>query len=98
MVISIETVVSLVIYLLVIGLVLALLHWLIGYIEAQFPAVQPFGKIARIILVVLAVLILIGIVLSFAGHPVVRFAEIPAAPAENQDHLRQLLTIATLAN
>ncbi len=64
-IISIDTIVNLVVYLLVVGVVFGLL---------SFPGegMAMFCRFARIALVVLGVLLLIGIVLSLAGHPVVQ--------------------------
>ncbi len=73
MIISIDQVVSVFVYLLVVGLVFGLLFWLISYIEAKFPGAVMFSGIARIILMVLAVLVLISILLSFIGHPIITF-------------------------
>ncbi len=61
--ISLSGAVSLVIYLVVAGLIFWLLNWLIAYIG---PA-EPFAKIARVVLAVLAVLVAIGILLNFVG-------------------------------
>lgn len=71
--ISIESVVWFVLYLLGVGMIFGLLLWLIGYVEMNFPTIQPFGRFARIALVILAVLILIGVILAFMGHPIIRF-------------------------
>ena len=65
--ISLGTLVSVVVAILVLGLVVALLLWLVDYVGGQFPSAAPFVKVARIIIVVVAVLILIGIVLSLSG-------------------------------
>ena len=52
--------------------VLALLWWLIGYCEANLP--MPLAwKIVRVVFVVLCVFLLIAILLSLIGHPIVRF-------------------------
>lgn len=67
MVISLGAVVALVVYLLVAGCVFALLHLLVTYVSQQFPDAAPFTKVAHIALVVLAVLVLIAVLLSFAG-------------------------------
>lgn len=65
---SLESLVSAVVYLIVGGILVWLLLWLIDY--CGLPA--PFGKVARIIVVVFAVLVLISVLLGLAGHPVVR--------------------------
>ena len=67
--IGIETLVAVVIYLIVGGLILWLLWWLIGYVGLP----EPFGKVARVILAVLAVVFLINVLLGVIGHPLVRF-------------------------
>ena len=57
------------IYLIVIGIVFWLLWWLLSYIALP----EPFAKVARVILAVAAVIVLINILLGFAGHPFVRW-------------------------
>ncbi len=69
-VLSLETVVEVVIFLIVVSLVFGLLFWLTRYIEGEWPTTAPSMKIIRVILVILAVLVLIGMLLSFAGHPI----------------------------
>lgn len=53
------------------GLVFALLFYLIDYVSGEFPSIAPFAKFAKIGLMILAILILIGVILGFMGHPVV---------------------------
>lgn len=62
-----EDVVQNALLIVVIGVVFWLLHWLIGYVAVP----EPFNKVARIILAVAAVLILISVLLSMIGHPIV---------------------------
>lgn len=69
--ISIEGAVMVIIYLIVGGLIFGLLWWLIDYCAIP----EPFNKIARVVLAVLAVLVVIGILLSFIGHPIIRAGE-----------------------
>ena len=64
---SIESLVEVVIYLLVVGGIFWLLLWLIGYIGIP----EPFAKVAKIIIMVVGVLILINLLLGFVGHPMV---------------------------
>ncbi len=61
--------VSAVIWIIVVGLIFWLLTWLIGYCGLP----EPFNKIARVLIAVVAVLLLINALLSFAGHPLVKF-------------------------
>ena len=62
---EISALISLVIYLIVAGLIFGLLWWLVAFIGLP----EPFAKVARVILAVLSVLVLIGILMSFIGHP-----------------------------
>lgn len=73
MILSIEDVVWTIIWILCVGAIFGLLMYLITYVETNFPTMQPFGRFARIVLVVLGVLVLIGFILSFMGHPIIRF-------------------------
>ena len=65
---SLEGLVELVIYLAIVGGVLWLLLWLINYIGLP----EPFAKVAKIIIMVVGVLILINVLLGFAGSPIVK--------------------------
>ena len=67
--IGIEQLVSVVIYLIVAGLILWLLHSLIGYCGLP----EPFAKVAKIILAVFAVLVIISVLLSLIGRPIIRW-------------------------
>lgn len=64
--ISVESVVETVVYLIIVGGVFWLLLWLISYVGLP----EPFAKVAKIVLMVVGVLILINILLGFAGHPI----------------------------
>jgi len=65
-VISIEDAVRIVVYLLVAGIIFGLLWWLVQYINPP----DPFKKVANVVLAILAVLVVIGALLSFIGHPI----------------------------
>ena len=61
--------VQLVITLIVAGLIFWLLWWLIQYCGIP----EPFNKVARVILAILAVLVIIGVLLSLVnGQPLFR--------------------------
>ncbi len=62
--ISNSDLVNFVIMLLVAGLVFWLLTWLIGYIGVG----EPFTKIARAVVAIVAVLFVINALLSLTGH------------------------------
>jgi hypothetical protein len=70
-VISIQAVVYVVLFLLGAGAIFGLLLYLVQYLEREFPGFGLFFRAARIALVVLAVLVLIGLVLHLMGAPVV---------------------------
>jgi uncharacterized protein YhhL (DUF1145 family) len=59
--------VSLVIFFLIVGLVVWLLLWLIDYV----PVPQPFNRVARIVVVVFAVLLVIVKLLQIGGVSVI---------------------------
>lgn len=60
-----ETLISLLVYIIVVGAVCWLLWWLIGFLGIP----EPFNKFARGAVAVFAVIFLIYILLSFVGHP-----------------------------
>lgn len=60
---SLQGLVSVVLYLIVAGLIFWLLNYLVDYIAPP----EPFHKIAKVVLVVFAVLVIIGILLSLVG-------------------------------
>lgn len=62
-----EAVISTLIYLVVIALCFGLLWWLVDYCALP----EPFNKVARVIIAVASVVVLIGVLLSLAGHPIV---------------------------
>jgi hypothetical protein len=61
---DLSALVNLLVYLIIVGGVCWLLWWLIGFIGLP----EPFNKVARIIVAVVAVLFLINMLLGFAGH------------------------------
>lgn len=65
--ISLAGIVPLLIQIIVVGLVFGLLWWLISFIGLP----EPFNKVVRVILAVAAVIFLISILLSVAGHPLI---------------------------
>lgn len=60
----IASLVTLVVYLLVVGLIVWLLLWLIDYV----PVPEPFNRVAKIIIMVAAVLIVIFVLLGLIGE------------------------------
>ncbi len=66
---SIQGMVTTVVYLLILGAITWLLLWLVAYVNPP----EPINKVARVIIVVFAVLCVIGVLLSLVGHPMVQF-------------------------
>lgn len=59
-----SSLVSFVVWLIVIGSIFGLLWWLVGY--AGLP--EPFNKVARVVIAVIAVLLLINLLLGLVGQ------------------------------
>ena len=67
--VSLSSLLAVVVYLIVAGLIFWLLWWLIEYVGLP----EPFNKVARVILAVLAVFVCVSILLSLVGYPLVRW-------------------------
>ena len=69
--INLQEVVGVVLLLLIAGAVFGLLFWLVSYVGGVFPGEggQLFVRVAKVVLVVLTVLFLIGILISLVGGP-----------------------------
>lgn len=61
--IDLASLVHIIVYILIVGGICWLLWWLVGYIGLP----EPFNKVARVIIAVVAVLLLINVLLAFAG-------------------------------
>lgn len=64
-----EQIVSAVIWVVCLGVVFGLLKWLINYINPD----EPFKRVANIVLVVAAVIVLINVILALSGHPLIKW-------------------------
>jgi len=60
---------SLLLTLVIVGLICYLLWWFIGYIGLP----EPFNKVARVLIALVAVIYLINLLLSLGGHPLIRW-------------------------
>lgn len=67
--ISGESLLWLVVTIIVIGLI----FWLLDWALKSFALPEPFAKIARVVLVLAAVLFLIKALLTVVGHPLIRW-------------------------
>lgn len=70
--IGIESIVWFVFVAIVIIAILALLWFGIGYAESKLPMPMAWN-IVRLVFVLLCVFLLIAVLLSMIGHPIVRF-------------------------
>jgi hypothetical protein len=59
----IETLLYLVVYIIILGLVM----WLLIYVIDMLPLPAPFGQVARVVVMVIGVVILILILLQLVG-------------------------------
>jgi hypothetical protein len=67
--VSAGSMISVLVWFIVIALIFWLLFWLVNYIGLP----EPFAKVAKVVLAVVAVLILINFLLGFLGSPIVSF-------------------------
>jgi hypothetical protein len=71
--VGIDQIVWFVFVAIIVVAVLGLLWWLIGSCEAKMPGPFPMAwNVVRVIFVILVVFLLIAVLLSLIGHPVVR--------------------------
>ena len=56
---------SLLVYVVIIGLIFWLVWWFVDYVALQ----DPFNKVVKVILGLVALIFLINVLLSLAGHP-----------------------------
>lgn len=67
--ISGEWAINCVVWLIVCGVIFWLLFWLIDFCALP----MPFSKVAKVVLAVAAVIVVINVLLSLAGHPIFRW-------------------------
>lgn len=67
--ISGSAILSLLIWLVVLGLI----YWIITWVLGQIGLPEPFGKIIHVVLVLLVAIFLINALLSLAGHGFISF-------------------------
>lgn len=67
--ISGEAVISVLVWVVVVGIIFWLLWWLLGYVGLP----EPFNKVARVILALAAVLMLINALLTLVDKPFIRW-------------------------
>lgn len=68
-VVSGQSLISLVVWLVVVGLVFYILWWLIGYIGLP----EPFNKVVRVVIAVACALLLINVLLGMVDRQFIRW-------------------------
>lgn len=67
--ITLSSLVSCILFIIIAGLIWWLLLWLVQYVGLP----EPFAKVAKIVLAIAAVFVLIAVLMSLAGHPLIVF-------------------------
>lgn len=65
--VSVDALLQMVVYIVIIALIFWLIWWFIGYVGIP----EPFNKVIRVIVGLVALLILISFLLGLTGHPFV---------------------------
>ena len=64
--ISVNSLISTLIYLVIVALILWCIMWFVGYVGVP----EPFNKVIRVIVGLIALIVVIGLLLDLAGTPV----------------------------
>lgn len=67
--VSVDSLVSTVVYLVIIALIFWAIWWFLGYVGVP----EPFNKVIRVLIGLAALVIVVNILLGMAGHPLVTF-------------------------
>ena len=67
--VSIDGLVEVIVYLVIVGLIFWVVWWFVGYVGVP----EPFNKVIRVVMGLFALLIVISLLLSMLGHPIVNF-------------------------
>ena len=60
---AMQSLVSLIVWIIIIGSIVGLLWWLVGFVGLP----EPFNKVARVAIAIVAVLLLINLLLGLTG-------------------------------
>jgi len=63
--ISLEGLLSFVVYIVIVGLIFWCIWWFIGYVGVP----EPFNKVIRVVLGLIALVIVVNLLLGLAGSP-----------------------------
>lgn len=64
-----DSLIAALVWMVVVGVIFYLFHWLLTYVDPP----EPFGKVARVILALAAVIILVNVLLGLVGRPFIRW-------------------------
>lgn len=67
--ISLNGLLTMVVYVVIVGLIFYCIWWFIGYVAPP----EPFNKVIRVIVGLVALVVIIGLLFSLLGHPVAVF-------------------------
>lgn len=67
--ISIEGLLTVIVYLVIVGLIFWCIWWFLGYVGVP----EPFNKVIRVVMGLVALLIVINLLLGLVGSPIVSF-------------------------
>lgn len=62
---DLNTLLSFVIYLVIVGLIFWCVWWFVGYVGVP----EPFNKVIRVVLGLFALIIVVSLLLGLVGHP-----------------------------
>lgn len=65
--VSVDSMVSTLIYLVIIGLIFWVVWWFVGYVGVP----EPFNKVIRVVIGLIALLIVVSFLLGLVGHPII---------------------------
>jgi len=68
MALSLSGLLSLVIYLVIVGLIFWCILWFVGYVGVP----EPFAKVIKVIVALVCLIIVVNILLGIGGHPLFR--------------------------
>ena len=65
--ITVDSVLSIIVYLVIVGLILWVISWFVAYVGVP----EPFNRVIRVVLGLVALIIVIDVLLSFIGHGII---------------------------
>jgi len=63
---GIESLLSLVVYVVIVALIFYAIWWFVGYVGIP----EPFNKVIRVLIGLVALIVVISLLLSLVGHPI----------------------------